>query len=298
MSLVMSAPTHCSGLADLAARYSSFIVDQWGVLHDGEAPYPDAIDCLKRLRAASRRIVLLSNSGKRASVNAARLRAMGIGDDLYDAVVTSGEAAWTALAERTDPFFAGLGRHCILWARYGDRSVVDGLPLEVADSVDDAEFILLAGTEDHMTLDHFAGTLELGARRGLPMVCANPDVVAVRPGGGFGMAPGAVARRYEELGGRVGYVGKPHRPVYELCLAHLGRSPVSEIVAVGDSLAHDVAGAAAMGIDAALVVAGIHADDLDLEMDRAGLHAALARLREEHGVLPRWLLPRFRWSDG
>ena len=292
----MSAPTHCSGLAELAERYSSLIVDQWGVLHDGAAPYPDAIDCLECLQAGGKRVVLLSNSGKRASVNVERLRAMGIGDDLFDAVVTSGEATWTALVERTDPFFAGLGRHCILWARYGDRSVVDGLPLEVVEDMDEAEFILLAGSEDHMTLDHFAGMLERGARRGLPMVCANPDVVAVQPGGGFGMAPGAVARRYEELGGRVGYVGKPHRPVYELCLERLGHPPVGEIVAVGDSLAHDVAGAAAMGIDAALVVAGIHADELDLEMDRAGLQAALARLHEEHGVLPRWLLPRFRWS--
>jgi HAD superfamily hydrolase (TIGR01459 family) len=166
----------------------------------------------------------------------------------------------------------------------------------VVEDIDEAEFILLAGTEDHMTLDHFARALERGARCGLPMVCANPDVVAVQPGGGFGMAPGAVARRYEELGGRVGYVGKPHRPVYELCLERLGHPRPAQVVAVGDSLAHDVAGAAAMGIDAALVVAGIHADELDLEMDRAGLQAALARLREEHGVLPRWLLPRFRWS--
>jgi HAD superfamily hydrolase (TIGR01459 family) len=292
----MSAPTYCSGLADLAARYSSFIVDQWGVLHDGGSPYPDAIDGLERLRAAGKRVVLLSNSGKRAAVNVARLGEMGIGDALFDGVVTSGEATWRALAERTDPFFAGLGRRCILWARYGDRSVVEGLPLDLVDDIEEAELILLAGTDDHLTLEHFAEALERAARRDLPMVCANPDVVAVHPGGGLGMAPGAVARRYQELGGRVGYVGKPHRPVYELCLDRLGYPPVEEIVAVGDSLAHDVAGAAGMGIDAALVVAGIQADELDLQMDRAGLQSALARLRAEHRVLPRWLLPRFRWS--
>src|SRR5688572_13974381 len=102
----MIEPTFCSGLADLAARYRGFIVDQWGVLHDG------------------------------------------IDASLYDAVVTSGEATWQALAGRTEPFFAALERRCILWSRYGDRSVVEGLPLEVVERVDDADFLLLAGVED------------------------------------------------------------------------------------------------------------------------------------------------------
>ena len=291
----MIEPTFCSGLADLASRYRGFIVDQWGVLHDGARPYADAFDCLVRLREAGKRIVLLSNSGKRTSVNRARLAEIGIDAALYDALVTSGEATWRALAERTEPFFKALGRRCILWSRAGDRSTVAGLPLDVVERVEDAEFLLLAGVEDDARLEDFGAQLEAGAARSLPMVCANPDIVAVLPDGGFGMAPGAVAHHYEQLGGRVRYVGKPHRPIYQACLEALGDVPRTEVLTIGDSIAHDVAGGAAMELDTALIMSGIHSRMFDLERGASANRAALEQLAREYGVLPRWVLPRFTW---
>jgi HAD superfamily hydrolase (TIGR01459 family) len=218
----MTGADFCAGVADLAARYDHFVIDQWGVLHDGHAPYPDAIDCLRHLRAAGKRVVLLSNSGKRTRVNCTRLRAIGFTEELYDDVVTSGEATWRALAAWADPFFRELGRRCILWSRYGNRSLVEKLELETVERAEDADFLLLGGTLDTARLEDFRDALEGAVRRDLPMVCANPDIVAVQAGGVFGMAPGAVARHYEGLGGRVFYVGKPHRPIYELCLETLG----------------------------------------------------------------------------
>jgi HAD superfamily hydrolase (TIGR01459 family) len=292
----MIEPTFCSGLADLASRYRGFIVDQWGVLHDGARPYADALDCLARLRESGKRIVLLSNSGKRTALNRARLTEIGIDEALYDGLVTSGEATWRALAERTEPFFAKLGRRCILWSRYGDRSAVEGLALEVVEDVDDAEFLLLAGVEDDARLEDFSAQLEVAAARALPMVCANPDIVTVLPGGGFAMAPGAVAHHYEQLGGRVGYVGKPHRPIYQACLEALGDLPHEEVLTIGDSIAHDVAGGAAMELDTALIMSGIHSRIFDLERGAGANRAALEELAREYGVLPRWVLPRFRWA--
>lgn len=292
----MFEPTFCSGLADLASRYRGFIVDQWGVLHDGARPYADALDCLVQLRAAGKRVVLLSNSGKRTAINRARLAEIGIDDALYDVIVTSGEATWRALAERTEPFFAALGRRCILWSRDGDRSVVEGLPLEVVERVEDADFLLLAGVEDDARLEGFSGHLEAAAARGLPMVCANPDIVAVLPDGRFGMGPGAVAHHYEQLGGAVGYVGKPHRPIYQACLEALDHPPRDEVLTVGDSMAHDVAGGAAMELDTALIMSGIHRRIFDLERGAGANRVALAELAHEYGVLPRWVLPRFRWA--
>jgi HAD superfamily hydrolase (TIGR01459 family) len=265
----MIEPNFCSGLADLVSRYRGFIVDQWGVLHDGARPYADALHCLAQLREAGKRIVLLSNSGKRTSVNGARLAEIGIDAALYDALVTSGEATWQALAERADPFFQALGRRCFLWSRTGDRSTVEGLSLEVVERVDDAEFLLLAGVEDAARLEDFGAQLEAAAARGLPMVCANPDIVAVLPGGGFGMAPGALAHHYEQLGGRVRYVGKPHRPIYQACLEALGDVPRAEVLTIGDSIAHDVAGGAAMELDTALIMSGIHGRMFDLARVRA-----------------------------
>jgi HAD superfamily hydrolase (TIGR01459 family) len=291
----MIEPTFCSGLADLASRYRGFIVDQWGVLHDGVRPYPNALDCLVRLRDAGKRIVLLSNSGKRIGINRARLAEIGIDEALYDALVTSGEATWRALAERTEPFFAKLGRRCILWSRYGDRSAVEGLPLEVVERIEDAEFLLLAGVEDDARLEDFSAALELAAARGLAMVCANPDIVAVLPDGRFGMAPGALAHHYEQLGGKVGYVGKPHRPIYRACLESLGDLPREQVLTIGDSIAHDVAGGAAMALDTALTMSGIHSRIFDPERGAAANRAALEELGREYDVLPRWVLPRFAW---
>jgi ribonucleotide monophosphatase NagD (HAD superfamily) len=127
------------------------------------------------------------------------------------------------------------------------------------------------------------------------MICANPDVIAVLPRGGFGIAPGAVARQYEDLGGRVAYVGKPHRPVYELCLETLAPLPAGEILVIGDSVAHDIAGGAGMGLATALIMGGIHASLFALEHGQSANAAALERLEAEYGAKPDWVLPRFRW---
>jgi HAD superfamily hydrolase (TIGR01459 family) len=291
----MIEPTFCSGLADIASRYEGFIVDQWGVLHDGASPYPGAIETLERLRAAGRRVVLLSNSGRRVAVNLERLRAMGFVDDLVDGVFTSGEATWRALRDRPDPFFAALGQRCLLWAQDADHEIMTGLPLTVVDDVDEADFVLLAGTDPADSLVSFKPALARALARDLPMVCANPDVVVVGPDG-MGMAPGAIARHYAALGGRVAYAGKPHPPIYRLCLDTLAPIAPERILAVGDSVEHDIAGGAGMGLDTALIMGGIHAEAFDLERGRSANWPALERLARPHEVLPRWVLPRFRWS--
>lgn len=291
----MSATTFADRLQEIASGYQGFIVDQWGVLHDGGAPYPDAIDCLTALRALDVRIVLLSNSGKRASYNQQRLHEMGYGPELFDAVVTSGEACWQALVDREDPALAGLGRRCLLWARDSDETHIDGLDLELVDDAGQADFLFLAGVPDYEPMETYIDALEIGAERGLPLICANPDIIAIYPNGGRGMAPGGVARRYEELGGKAIYVGKPHRPVYELCLKKLGDIPRENLLGIGDSLEHDIAGGNGIGIDTLLLTHGVHRDSFDDATDEAGRQAALDRLAEQFGARPRWVLPRFQW---
>jgi HAD superfamily hydrolase (TIGR01459 family) len=291
----MNEVSYCAGVAELAARYDHFLVDQWGVLHDGHVPYPGAIECLQRLRAAGKRVVLLSNSGQRTWMNRERLHHIGFDDSLFDDVVTSGEATWRALADRTDPFFRALGQRCVLWSRDGDRSLVQELDLAVV-GVEHADFLLLGGTEANARIEDFTAALERAAARDLPMVCANPDIVVVHANGAFGMAPGAVARHYEGLGGRVLYVGKPHRPIYELCLEALGHPASGTIVAIGDSVQHDIAGGAGVGLDTALNMAGIHGPGFDHGAGIEANGAAIDKLEAEFGHRPRWLLPQFRWE--
>lgn len=291
----MSATTFSQSLAEIAARYQGFIIDQWGVLHDGGKPYPDAIECLASLRAKGKRIVLLSNSGKRAAHSRNSLQEMGFDGHLYDAVVTSGEACWQTLRDRSDPAVATFGSRCYLWSRGGDEAHVEGLDIEVVTDAREADFLYLAGVKDYAELDGFIEVLEIGAERGIPLICANPDIIAIYPNGGRGMAPGGIARHFEELGGKAFYVGKPHKPVYDLCLKSLSDIPRESILGIGDSLEHDIAGGNGIGIDTTLLKHGVHRDAFGDATSEADQQAALDGLVADYGARPRWVLPRFVW---
>ena len=291
----MSVTTFADGLETIAERYQGFIIDQWGVLHDGGAPYPGAIDCLTSLRAKGKRIVLLSNSGKRAANNKQRLVEMGYHKGLYDEVVTSGEACWQALHDRDTADFQALGKRCFFWSRGGDQSHVEGLDLTVVDRPEDADFLYLAGVPDYAEIDTYLPALQSGLKRGAPLICANPDIVAIYPNGGRGMAPGGVAKRYEEMGGKALYIGKPHRPVYELCLRLLDGTPRDGILGIGDSLQHDIAGGNGVGIDTTLLTHGVHQDAFKSADSETARQAALDRLEETYKTRPRFVLPSFIW---
>lgn len=293
--LLMSATTFLTNLAEIADRYQGFIIDQWGVLHDGGQPYPGAIECLTSLRALNKRIVLLSNSGKRAAYNSERLGEMGYDRSLYDEVVTSGEACWQTLRDRSDPAVEGFGRRCYLWARGDEEAHVEGLDVEIVSNAEQADFLYLAGVKDYAELEAFIEVLEVGARRGLPLICGNPDIVAIYPNGGRGMAPGGVARHYEKLGGKALYVGKPHKPVYDLCLKKLQGLSKEHILGIGDSLEHDILGGNGIGIDTTLLTHGVHRDAFAKADSEPLKQTALDGLAADYGARPRWVLTKFVW---
>jgi HAD superfamily hydrolase (TIGR01459 family) len=282
-----------SGLSEIAPDYDLFLVDQWGVIHDGETPYPGAVETLRELRTLGRPIVILSNSARRVSVGIEKMDAIGISRDLYDRLITSGEQTWRALHDRSDPFHAALGRRCLLISWGDDRGLTGGgIDLEPVDDVAEAEFILMAGT-NRETLDHYEPMLQAARARALPMVCANPDLVSVTPEGELVICPGAVARRYEAIGGYVRWHGKPYAAVYDFCRALYpeARRPLG----IGDSLHHDIAGATASGIDSLLVAGGIHAAALGIRWGEAPAQARLEALFAETGQRPDYVVPTFRW---
>lgn len=281
------------GLGKIAGGYDLFLIDQWGVLHDGETPYEGAIDTLGRLRAMGKPIVILSNSARRVHVGIEKMESMGIARDLYDHLVTSGEQAWQALRYRQDPFHAALGRRCLLFSWGDDRGLTGGgIDLELVEDVADAEFILMAGT-NREPLEHYEPALRAALARNIPMVCANPDLVSVTPEGELVICPGQVARRYEEIGGVVRWHGKPHREIYETCFALFPEA--KRILGIGDSLHHDIAGAAAAGIDSLFIAAGIHAPALGIEWGGAPSPARLDAVCAEAGQRPDYMAPVFRW---
>jgi len=288
-------PAAVEGIAALADRYDGFVLDLWGVLHDGVRAYPGAADALARLRDAGRRVVLLSNSpGRRASV-AAKMERMGIGPCLYDGLVTSGEETFLALRDRPDAFHAGLGRRIHHIGPAPDAHVFEGLEgYAFADAPADADLAVVTGADADATIDDFREVLAACLAAGLPMVCANPDLTVVH-GGRDWLCAGAVAARYAEMGGRVAWHGKPHPPVYRRCLDLLGGMAPGNVLAAGDSLRTDVAGAAGAGIDCLFVTQGIHRDELGVRDGGTAAPERIAALLERHPHRPRWTAPSFVW---
>ena len=248
---------HNNGFADLASRYDGFIVDLWGVVHDGVAPYPGAVDCLLRLRALGKRVVLLSNAPRRADAAAAGMRAMGIADDLYTGLVTSGEVTHRLLRDRDLPAFAALGQRLYHLGPERDRNVFAGLDVIRVERPDAADFLLNTGPDDTRSptdIGAYEDELQACRKAGLPMVCANPDLEVIR-GGARVICAGALAMRYAALGGAVLWVGKPDPAVYQPVLDMLAL-PMTRVLAIGDALRTDIAGAAAIGVDACWGVGG------------------------------------------
>ncbi|MCC7427227.1 MAG: TIGR01459 family HAD-type hydrolase [Alphaproteobacteria bacterium] len=283
---------------DIAARYDAFILDLWGVIHDGVKPFPAAVDCLAALHAAGKPSVFLSNAPRRAEAAAQAMDRMGIPRAHYRGLITSGEAVHRALSERRDPWFARLGRRMFHLGPQRDRNVFETIPgLIEAPTPGQADFVLNTGPDDSRpgkSVSEFEPVLQECIAARLPMVCANPDLVIARDGHLI-ICAGAIAARYRELGGEVVMRGKPDPAIYQDCFAALGVADKRRVLAVGDSLRTDLAGARAVGIDAVWVLDGIHARELGLAEGRLPEPEAVARLAAPFGVAPIAAMPAFTW---
>ena len=258
-------------------------------MHNGVRPYPEALDALAHL--AGRPVLLLSNAPRRAASARAMLRRMGVDDALYTAILTSGEATWLALRDRTDPWFARLGRRVYHIGPQRDRNVLEGLNLAVVGHPHEAEFVVNTGPDDDRldpgTLEHFLPELAACLDARLPMICANPDLVVMRDGVRL-LCAGSLARHYAAAGGDVVSLGKPDPAIYRMALDALA-TPAKRVLAIGDSLHTDIAGAAAAGIDSLWVLGGIH------EAALGGDDAAASREATAQGLAPVAMVGRMVW---
>jgi HAD superfamily hydrolase (TIGR01459 family) len=286
---------HFSRFAPLAERYSGFVLDLWGVIHDGINAFPHAVETLKQLRAAGKRTLLLSNVPRPNDAVQTMMRRMGIDDQLYTGILTSGEAVRRALLDPPDLWWAELGTRVYHLGPDRDRSVLEGLPLLVTDDPADAGFVLNTGPDDHRNpsdMAEFEPILVECARHRLKMICANPDLEVIR-GGIRVLCAGALAVRYQELGGDVRSLGKPDPAIYQPVLELLGLPP-HDVLAVGDSLRTDIAGAVGVDLPACWVLDGIHGVEFrqaDGSFDTARAEAAA----REAGAVPLATIPRFAW---
>ncbi|GMH38100.1 hypothetical protein BSKO_05984 [Bryopsis sp. KO-2023] len=269
-----------SGVGELKNQYKGVLLDQFGVLHDGRKPYPGAIHALQEMHRSGMKVVLLSNSSQRADKAYVRLEGMGFQREWIAGVVTSGELAFRHLRDRPNSFWSNLGRK-VLHFTWGSRGKVslDGLGLEVVSNPSEADFILAHGTETiaqpnadplPASVDQMKEVLAecISAKNGeksIPMIVANPDLVTVDTTS-LKLMPGTLGKEYERLGGHVEWMGKPAPIIYTSAMQMIGMEP-SEVVAIGDSLDHDIEGAIGAGIDSLFICGGIHASDVALNGD-------------------------------
>ncbi|HEY0330915.1 MAG TPA: TIGR01459 family HAD-type hydrolase [Rhodopseudomonas sp.] len=275
-------------LRELVGDVDVVLSDIWGVVHNGLEAFPEACAALQAARGEGRTVILITNAPRPADSVQRQLRKLGVADDTYDAIVSSGDLTRSFVAERNGQAVFWLGPQ-------RDNSIYRGLDAVFAP-LDQADYIVCTGPFDDETesAEDYRGMMQQARLRNLPLICANPDIVVER-GDRLVYCAGAIAELYRELGGEVIFYGKPHRPIYErsLAIAQALRGaavPLDRVLAIGDSVRTDLAGAQGFGIDCLFVTRGIHSEDFE-GID--GLDAV--QVRELFGHPPRALTRELRW---
>ena len=272
-----------SGLGQIAQDYDALLCDIWGVIHNGRIPFHEACEALERFRGERGPVVLISNSPRPSVAIPEQFAEIGVPGELWDAIVTSGDATIDELSRRAPgpAFKLGPDR---------DDRIYENIEMNFSQ-LGDAAFISCTGLfdDDNETPDDYVELLTEARDMGIPLVCANPDV-QVKRDGKLIYCGGALAKLYEKLGGEVVYAGKPHEPIYRLSRAWLeevmGYAPTQDhVLAIGDNIFTDLLGAQTEGYDCLFVADGLYADTQE----------KLTGLLKEHGIIARYMAPKLNW---
>ncbi|OYR08546.1 TIGR01459 family HAD-type hydrolase [Brucella thiophenivorans] len=268
-------------LDDLTDGYDAIFCDVWGVLHNGEVAFPQAVAALQRARARGVTVILVTNAPRPFPSVVAQMTLLGVPEDAYDRVVTSGDVTRDLIAEGPRKVFhIGSERELVIY---------DGLDVELVEEFE-ASGVVCTGLYDDETEtpENYAELLQRLRSRNLPFICANPDIMVER-GTRLIWCAGALARDYGQLGGRTLIAGKPHRPIYEAAAKAVeeirGKAvDRKRILGIGDGVLTDVKGAANFGLDVLYISGGVHASDYvaDGNVDLDKMDAFL----QKHGHAP------------
>jgi HAD superfamily hydrolase (TIGR01459 family) len=275
-------------LRDLVGGVEVILSDIWGVVHNGLEAFPEACEALHTYRQQGGSVILITNAPRPADSVQRQLRKLGVADDTYDAIVSSGDLTRHFVADHPGKKMFWLGPE-------RDSSIHRGLDAVLAP-LEQADYIVCTGLFDDETesAEDYRAMMLQARERNLPLVCANPDIVVER-GDRLIYCAGAIAELYRALGGEVTFYGKPHRPIYEramqLAAEQRGhKAELSRVLAIGDSVRTDLAGAHGFGIDCLFVTRGIHSEEFEgiEQLDPASV-------KELFGHPPRALMRELRW---
>jgi len=280
------------GVSEIVENFEGYIIDLWGVLHDGEMAFPFALETLKQLKKKGKQVCLLSNAPHSKAYIQKKMAGMGFFEqEHYDDIITSGEASRQFLRSS-----ATMGQKLYHIGDAVEREVFEDLGFQEVSDPKDADFILNTGRErQHFEVECYQERLSLCAQNNLPMVCANPDLIVYSGAvDQLVICAGEIARHYEILGGKVRYFGKPHDAVYQQCYKILNCSK-DKILAVGDAMVTDIKGANNQGISSLLIASGIHHVELVTQEGRLSKATQLERFLNKWPEKMTYLTSFFSW---
>lgn len=246
-----------NGFSDILNKYNLFIVDIWGVIYDeGVDPFPGVIPLLTEIKNAGKKVVFLSNSPRLKNTLEKNFEKLRISNTLYDHIYSSGIETNTLLKEHSLSKFNG---KCYLID--DDHELVQDIQdIIITNNIDEADFVIAAKMNIRNNNEHYIPLLEKMIKRNLPLLCPNPDKFVVVIGGGKLFCQGSISKIYEDMGGYVKYIGKPHNEVYERIFSWYPNISKKEILAIGDNMETDVKGGNNQGIDSVFITNGMYAN--------------------------------------
>ncbi len=248
--------------SEILDKYDIFILDQWGVMHDGNHGYAHSIKAVNYLIKKNKKLIIISNSSKRKMSSINRLKELGYDKKNFIEVMTSGEMIWQELYNFSNKYTAQLKNSFHIY----DKSKEDGKDFRIGlekfqyvENIKNADFILACTPFKNTKPIDYISILRDALNLKLPMFCANPDyeTIEYKNGKNF-FCIGTIADLYENMGGEVIILGKPSKEIYLKSCKKINHVDSSRFVAVGDSIDHDILGASNFGIDSVLITSGIH----------------------------------------
>jgi HAD superfamily hydrolase (TIGR01459 family) len=284
-----------SGIAEISDVYDYFLFDVWGVIHDGNVAYPGVVEAISFLRKRGKKICFLSNAPRRSSKVVAVLQKLGIAPDLYDFVLTSGEATFLDLQKNQKSGFKNFGKNYFYIGPQKDIDLLSGLDYIRVSKASEANVAITTGFdgEGSTLAEKLPQALE-AKKNNLPMICVNPDLVVVKQDGREMICAGALAMEYEKIGGKVFYYGKPFPAVYKMVCEIFNYPEIKKILAVGDGMETDIKGASDFGIDSVLITGGILSNPLGIKYWQTADKNKLAVICDSYQIFPKFVISNLK----